>query len=178
MRKLIFIWFACIVVITACTILSHTSMKQSLSYHTYDEQYEVLEQAKELLNQQKTVDTLLNQVALETTNQCFIVVYDEVNAISYTNATLNEQPLTIPLTLVRHDTYHEDIYTPNETLRFATVSCAYDTGHVIVGKTMHRYDTMYNEYTNQLLYIYGVLCLVTFPVLCILRLLTKNGKVN
>ena len=68
MRKLIFIWFACIVVITACTILSHTSMKQSLSYHTYDEQYEVLEQAKELLNQDKKVDTLLNQVALETTN--------------------------------------------------------------------------------------------------------------
>ena len=178
MRKLIFVWLASIIVITSCTILCHNSMKQSLSYHTYDEQTELFEQAKELLNQGQAVNTLVNNVTLETTSQCFIVVFDEVHAISYTNATFNEQPLTVPLTLAIHDENHEDIYTPNETLRFATVSGAYDKGHLVVGKTMHRYDTMYAEYTNQLLYIYGVLCLIAFPLLFIFHLLCKNDKVK
>ena len=176
MRKLIFLWLAGIVIISACTILCHSTMKQAISYQTYDDQYTVLEQAKELLNQNKKIDTLLNEMVLETSQQCFIVVYDELHAISYTNATFEEKPLTVPLTLVIHDSYYEDVYTPNEQLQFATVSCSYDAGHIIVGKSMSRYNTIYQEYTNNLLYIYGILCIGLFPVLFIFKLLTKNDK--
>ena len=81
MRKLIFIWLACIVVITACTILSHTSMKQSLSYHTYDEQYEVLEQAKELLNQtdcfKKLVSYTTDKAVARNSNDRYKYVSEE-----------------------------------------------------------------------------------------------------
>ena len=176
MRKLIFVWLACIIAITACAILCHNTMKQSIYYHTYDNQYALLEQAKDQLNQGKTVENLVSEIQIETSKQCFIVVYDEVHAISYTNATFNELPLTVPLTLVIHDDYHEDIYTPNETLKFATVSTSYDTGHIIVGQTMEKYDALYQESMNDLLYIYSFLCIGIFPILLVFHLLTKNHK--
>ena len=176
MRKLIFLWLAGIVVISACTLLCHSTMKQAISYQTYDDQYALLEQAKELLNQDKKINTLANEMVLETSQQCFIVVYDEVHAISYTNATFEEKPLSVPLTLVIHDEYHEDIYTPNEQLQFATVACSYDKGHIIVGKSMQRYSTMYQTYTDNLLYMYGILCIALFPILFVFKLLTKNDK--
>ena len=179
MRKLVFTWLTCIVVITACAILCHTTMSQSLQYHLYDEQYKIIEQAKEQLNQNQTVENLVNDpIALETTKQCFIVVYDKVHAVSYTNATYQEKPLTVPLSLVvtKDDAYHESVYTPETNLRFATVSVAYDNGHIIVGQSMADYDATYTKYANSLVYVYGALCMILFPILWILHILYKNGK--
>ena len=176
MRKLVFTWLTCIIAISACAILCYNTMKQSIYYHTYDNQYALLEQAQAQLNQGKSVESLVSEMQLETSKQCFIVVYDELHAISYTNATYNEQPLTVPLTLVIHENYHEDIYTPNETLKFATVSTSFDKGHIIVGQTMEKYDTLYQESVNDLLYIYSFLCIAIFPLLFIFKLLCKNDK--
>ena len=66
------------------------------------------------------------------------------------------------------------IYTPNETLKFATVSTSYDTGHIIVGQTMEKYDALYQESLNDFTYIYSFLCIAIFPILLVLHLLTKS----
>lgn len=170
MRKVLFTWLIAIAILSCCTFLCHMTFSQSLQYHLYDQQETLAYNIVETLNQQDDVSTLApKNVRLEDSQRCFVVVYDKVHAISFTNATYQENPLTLPLSLVINQKNEpmQSIYTPNETLRFATVSVPYENGHVVVGKSTAMYDIKIAQAQQLLIYLYGFLCMITFPVIWI-----------
>ncbi|MDD6467923.1 MAG: hypothetical protein PUF50_07040 [Erysipelotrichaceae bacterium] len=172
MHKVLFTWLTGIIIITCCTFLCHMTLLQSLQYHLYDQQQELAYQLQEALNQQKDITShVVQNIDIETNQNCFVVVYDSVYAISYTNATYKERPLTIPLSLVISPTDEplSSIYTPDKGLRFATVSLPYDKGHVIVGKSTALFDSYVSQAERFLIYLYGFLCMITFPLIWVLN---------
>ena len=176
MRKLVFTWLCIIIVFTLFAGLSYINMDISFKYHLYDEQNALLEQAVETLNQDKSVKGLFAEtVTIESTTQCFVVVYDEVNAVVYTNGTYLQNPLYLPLSLVitSEGKSLQSFWTPSEDLNFATVSKAYNSGHVIVGKNSNYYQDNRHNYQEVLTYIYGLGCVISLPLVAGIRKICK-----
>jgi hypothetical protein len=176
MRKAIFTWLCIVIVFTLFAGLSYLNMDISFKYHLYDEQNALIEQAVEALNQDKSVKGLfVEKLTIEQTNQCFVIVYDEVNAVTYTNGTYQEKPLYLPLSLVLTSPGKslQTFWTPSNDLHFATVSKAYNSGHVVVGKNSNYYNTNRHNYQEVLIYVYGLGCVVSLPLVLALRKICK-----
>lgn len=172
MKKICFLWLCSAAILISVALVQYFGIKHAWMIEQYRQSDILLQQVYEALETDQSLASLsIKPIALETSEQCFVIVYDEVNAIRYNTATLDEQPAVVPLSIALAsdgEPVHE-VWTPMETKRFVISTRAYANGHIVVGQSMKQYEQQLNAYQQTMLYMTGFAVIAMLPILLLLK---------